>query len=52
MNLSRDHFGLHQGKNVRVTMEFKAPQKTCLKAYINHWHGPTGFAMGEARKVL
>jgi hypothetical protein len=25
LNMSWDHFGLHQGQNVRVTMEFKVP---------------------------
>ena len=28
LNSSRDHFGLHQGKNYRVTMGFKIPKKT------------------------
>ena len=27
LNSSQDHFGLHQGKNVRVTMEFKVPKR-------------------------
>ena len=33
MNLSWDHFGLHQGKGVSVTMEFEVPKKIYLKAY-------------------
>ena len=49
LNSSPDYFGLHQGKNVRVTMRFP---KTYFKAYIIHLHGPTGFAMGEAKEVL
>ena len=27
LNLSHDHFSLHQGKNVRVTMEFEIPKR-------------------------
>ena len=30
----------------------RGPQKTYFKAFIIHWHGPMGFAMGEAREVL
>ena len=30
LNSSRDHFRLHQGKNVKVTMEFKVPKKHIL----------------------
>jgi hypothetical protein len=36
LNSSWDHFDLDQGK----------------KTYIIHWIGPTGFGMGEAKKVL
>ena len=32
-------------------MEFEVP-KTYLNAYIIHWYGPTGFAVGEAKEVL
>ena len=28
------------------------PQKDCFQAYIIHYHGPTDFAMGEAKEVL
>ena len=28
------------------------PQKTHFMAYIIHWHGPTGFVVGEANEVL
>ena len=27
-------------------------QKTYPKAYIIHWHGPTGFTVGEAKELL
>jgi hypothetical protein len=26
LNSSRDHFGVHQGKNIKVTMEFEVPK--------------------------
>ena len=25
--MSRDHFNLHQGKNIRITMEFEVPKR-------------------------
>ena len=31
LNSSRDDFSLHQGKNVRVTMEFGVPQRHILR---------------------
>ena len=31
LNLSRDHLGLHQGKSVRVTMEFKVSKRHILR---------------------
>ena len=31
LNSSHDHFTLHQGKNVRVIMEFKVPQRQILR---------------------
>jgi hypothetical protein len=52
LNSSGVHFDLYQGNNVRLTMEFEVPQKTNFTAYIIHWHGPTGFAVGEAKEVL
>ena len=42
LNSSKDHFGLHQGKNVKVTTEFAFPGL----------HYPTGFVVGEAKEVL
>ena len=30
LNSSWEHFGLHQGKNVKVTMEFKVPKRHLL----------------------
>ena len=31
LNSSWDHFGLHQGQNVRVTMEFEVPKRHILR---------------------
>ena len=31
LNLSRNHFGLHQGKNVRVIMKFEVPKRHSLR---------------------
>ena len=31
LNSSHDHFGLHQGKMVRVAMEFEVPKRHILK---------------------
>jgi hypothetical protein len=31
LSLSRDHFGSHQGKNIRVTMEFEVPKRHSLR---------------------
>ena len=31
LNLLWDHFGLHQGKNIRVIMEFKVPKRHILR---------------------
>ena len=36
LNSSREHFNLHQGTNVRVTMEFWGPQ-TILSTNMVHW---------------
>ena len=36
LNLSWDHFGLHQGKNVRSDHEGRGPYKTYFEAYIIH----------------
>jgi hypothetical protein len=52
LNLSWDHFGLYQGKNSQSDHEVQGPQKTYFKVYIIYWHGPTGFAVGEAKEVL
>jgi hypothetical protein len=35
LNLSQDHFGLHQGKNVRVTMEFKVLKRHILRPILS-----------------
>jgi hypothetical protein len=34
LNSSWDHFGLHQGKNVKGDHEVRGPDKKYLKAYI------------------
>ena len=52
LNSSQDHFGLHQEQNIGVTMKFEVLKETYFKACIVHWHGPTGFAVGEAKDVL
>ena len=52
LNLSRDHFGLHQGKKWKSDHGTWGPQKACFHAYIIHCHDPTGFAVGEAKEVL
>ena len=31
LNSSWDHFGLNQGQNVRVTMEFEVPKRHILR---------------------
>ena len=31
LNSSQDHFSLHQGKNVGVTMEFEVPKRHILR---------------------
>ena len=48
LNSSQDYFGLHQGKNVRVIMKFEVPKRHVLRPI--HWHGPMGFAVGEAKR--
>ena len=49
LNSSRDHFSLHQWKNVKVTMAFKVPKRHVVR--------PTSstnmvFVVGEAKEVL
>jgi hypothetical protein len=52
LNSYKDHFGLHQGKNVRVTMEFEVSKRRILRPMFIYSHGPMGFAVGEAKEVL
>ena len=52
LNFFLDHFRLHQERNVKVIMKPKVPQKACFQVYIIQCHGPMGFAMREAYKVL
>ena len=51
LNSSWDHFGLHRGKNVKVTMEFESP-----KGIFEGLHYPltwsNKFVVGEAKGVL
>ena len=35
LNSSRDYFGLHQEKNVRVTMEFKVPESHIVRSTLS-----------------
>ena len=42
LNLSRDHFGLHQGKKWQGDNERRGPQNIYLKDEIIHWHDLTG----------
>ena len=39
-------------KNRKSDHETWGPQKAYSQAYIIHSHGPTGFAMGEAKRLL
>ena len=49
LNSSWDHFGSHQGKHVRVTMEFKVPKRHILKPiYLLTWS--IGFLWRERQK--
>ena len=52
LNSSRDHFSLHQREKMLQWSWVQGPQNMCFKAYIIHWHGPTGFEVGEAKEVL
>ena len=50
LNLSRDCFGLHRGKNVKVTTEVEVPKRHLLRpTYIIHGHSPPGFVVREAK---
>jgi hypothetical protein len=52
LNLSQDHFGLHQEKNVRVTMQLEISERPIFRSILFHCHGPTCFVVGEGREVL
>lgn len=45
LNSSYDHFGLRQGKNVTVTMEFKVPKRHILRPT---WSN--GFCSGRSKR--
>ena len=49
LNVSWDHFGLHQGKKCQSDHEVWGPHKTYCKAYIIYWHGPTGSVWEEKK---
>ena len=51
LNSSWDHFGLHQGKNIRVTMESKDLKRHILRPTLSI-DGPTCFALGEVKDML
>ena len=36
LNSSQHHFGLHQEKNFRVSVEFEVPKEQIFKAYITN----------------
>ena len=49
LNPSRDHFGLHQGKNVRVTMEFEVRKRHVIRPTLaTAWSN--GFLWWERQK--
>ena len=52
LNSFWDYFGLHKKIKCQSDHGVRGPQKTYLKAYIIHSHGPTGFVMGEAKEVF
>ena len=52
LNLSREDFGLHQGKKCQSDHGVWGPQKTYFKAYIIHWHCQISFVVEEAKEVL
>ena len=41
---------LHQGQNVRVTMEFEVSKRRILRPTLSTGTHPTGFALGEIKK--
>jgi hypothetical protein len=53
LNSYHDHFGLHQGRNVRVTMKFEVPKRHILRPTLStnmiRW---VYIEVGEATKVL
>jgi hypothetical protein len=52
LHLSPDNFDLHQGKECKCDHKTWDPQKAYFQAYIIHYHGPTGFAVGKAKEVF
>jgi hypothetical protein len=52
LNSSRDHFGLHQQKNVIVTMEFEVPKRHVLRLTFSTNMFQQVLWWGEAQEVL
>ena len=52
LNPSQSHFGLHQGKNVIVTMEFEVRKRHVIRSTLATDMVQWVFAMGEAKMVL
>ena len=52
LNSSWDHFVLHLAKKCGSDYGIQGLQKIYFKAYIIHWHGPTGFVLREAKELL
>ena len=52
LNSFQDDFGLHQEKNVRVTMEFQAPKRHNLRPTLSIDMVQMILHLGEAKEVL
>ena len=52
LNSSQDHFGLHQEKDVRVTMSLEVSKCPFWRPALSTIMVQMGFAMGEAKEVL
>ena len=52
LNLSWDHFGLHEGKDIRVTMKFEVPKRHILRPSLSTDMVQRVFLLGEAKEML
>jgi hypothetical protein len=52
LNLSQDHFDVHQAKNVRVIMELEVPKMLIFRPTLSIFMVQQFFAVGEAKEVL